>query len=68
MNNVKILDCTLRDGGYINDWKFGHNNIKGIINNLVSANIDIVETGFIRNVEYDKDSSVLYLSYQSMAT
>ena len=58
MNNVKILDCTLRDGGYINDWKFGHNNIKGIINNLVSANIDIVETGFIRNVEYDKDTSV----------
>lgn len=58
MNNVKILDCTLRDGGYINDWKFGHSNIKCIINNLVSASIDIVETGFIRNVEYDKDSSV----------
>lgn len=58
MNNVKILDCTLRDGGYINDWKFGHNNIKGIIDNLVSANIDIVETGFIRNMEHDEDSSV----------
>ena len=58
MNNIKILDCTLRDGGYINDWKFGHNNIKEIIDNLALANIDIIETGFIRNVEYDKDFSV----------
>lgn len=58
MNNVKVLDCTLRDGGYINDWKFGYKNIKQIIDNLVFANIDIVETGFIRNVECDRDSSV----------
>lgn len=58
MNNIKILDCTLRDGGYINNWKFGHSNIRGIIDNLASANIDIVETGFIRNVKYDDNSSV----------
>ena len=43
MSNVKVLDCTLRDGGYINDWKFGCKNIKDIINNLERANIDIVE-------------------------
>lgn len=58
MSKVKILDCTLRDGGYINNWKFGHKNIREIIDNLVSANIDIVETGFIRNVEDNLDSSV----------
>ena len=58
MNNIKILDCTLRDGGYINDWKFCRNTIKGIIKNLVSANVDIIETGFIRNVEHDTNSSV----------
>ena len=23
MDNIKVLDCTLRDGGYINDWNFG---------------------------------------------
>ena len=57
MSNVKVLDCTLRDGGYINDWKFGCKNIKDIINNLERANIDIVEVGFIRNVESDKESS-----------
>nr|WP_288723701.1 aldolase catalytic domain-containing protein [uncultured Sellimonas sp.] len=58
MNNVKVLDCTLRDGGYINHWKFGKKTIKAIVDNLVSANIDIVETGFIRNVEYEENSSV----------
>ncbi len=58
MSSIKVLDCTLRDGGYINDWKFGCDNIKEIIDNLVCANIDIIETGFIRNVECDKDSSI----------
>lgn len=58
MSSVKVLDCTLRDGGYINDWKFGHNNIHEIISELEKANIDIIETGFLRPVEYEKDSSV----------
>ena len=34
MGNVKginILDCTLRDGGYINNWEFGLENIKKTI-------------------------------------
>ena len=25
MGELKLLDCTLRDGGYVNDWEFGHN-------------------------------------------
>ena len=25
---IKLLDCTLRDGGYINDWKFGYRTAK----------------------------------------
>ena len=24
MRNIKLLDCTLRDGGYMDDWEFGH--------------------------------------------
>ena len=26
MENVRLLDCTLRDGGYINQWDFGKEN------------------------------------------
>lgn len=55
---LKVLDCTLRDGGYCNGWKFGKNNIKRIISDLVNARIDIVECGFITNkAGYDSDTS-----------
>ena len=47
--NVKILDCTLRDGGYVNDWTFGIKNIKKTIRQLKKANIDIIECGFLSN-------------------
>lgn len=57
-NKVYVLDCTLRDGGYINNWNFGNQTIKNIVDSLVKAKIDIIECGFIRNVYYSKDSSV----------
>ena len=46
-DNIKLLDCTLRDGGYLNDWEFGRSNIINIFERLVSAGVDIIETGFI---------------------
>ena len=46
-DNIKLLDCTLRDGGYINDWSFGHENIVNIFERLVGAGVDIIETGFL---------------------
>lgn len=47
MNKIYILDCTLRDGGYVNQWKFGELNIKKIINSLIDSNVDIIECGFL---------------------
>ena len=41
MKQVKLLDCTLRDGGYVNDWEFGHDNIVTIFERLISAGVDI---------------------------
>jgi 4-hydroxy 2-oxovalerate aldolase len=51
MPDIHLLDCTLRDGGYINDWKWGFLRARAIINNLVRAGIDVVEVGFLRNVD-----------------
>ena len=45
MKQVKLLDCTLRDGGYVNDWEFGHDNIVTIFERLISAGVDILEVG-----------------------
>lgn len=58
MSKIQILDCTLRDGGYINDFRFGKQGIKKIISQLTLAGIDIVECGFLEDGEYDEDCSV----------
>lgn len=58
MKRLQVLDCTLRDGGYCNHWEFGKNNIKSIIDGLITANIDIIECGFITNrIEYNPNIS-----------
>jgi 4-hydroxy 2-oxovalerate aldolase len=57
MNDIKLLDCTLRDGGYVNDWAFGNDNIINIFERLVSANIDVIEVGFLdedRPLDFDR--------------
>ena len=58
MNRDKLLDCTLRDGGYINDWNFGFHTIRDIIKKLVNSQVDYVEVGFLRNCEYDRDKAL----------
>ena len=57
--DLKLLDCTLRDGGYVNDWKWGFQTARDIIQALVKAKVDVIEVGFLRNVEgYDPNISV----------
>lgn len=58
MNKVQILDCTLRDGGYVNNWEFGYENIKNLVQDLEESKVDIIEMGFIRNQPYDCDKAV----------
>lgn len=56
MKEVLTLDCTLRDGGYCNAWRFKEKNIKKIISGVRAANVEIIECGFLtQKVEYDKD-------------
>lgn len=57
-NTIKLLDCTLRDGGYINNWIFGKDKIQNTIKSLEDANIDILEVGFIRNEPKDYNRTV----------
>lgn len=60
MKNVKLLDCTLRDGGYVNDWNFGHDNLVSMFERLVSAGIDIIEVGFLdERRKFDINRSIM---------
>lgn len=59
MHKISLLDCTLRDGGYLNDWEFGHDNIVNIFERLVSAELDIIEIGFINESrKYDTNRTI----------
>ncbi len=49
MDKYNILDCTLRDGGYINKWKFHDEAISDIIERLINAGLDFVEVGYLNN-------------------
>lgn len=57
MKEVRILDCTLRDGGHVNNANFGEENIKSIVTLLNESNTDIIELGFLRNGTFTKDQS-----------
>ncbi|MBQ7534978.1 MAG: aldolase catalytic domain-containing protein [Stomatobaculum sp.] len=58
MGKVYLLDCTLRDGGYINDWKFGEETIRGFGRKIALTGIEIFEVGFIKGDKYDPNKSV----------
>ena len=49
MKNVRVLDCTLRDGGRIIDCAFPDAEIREISSRLANAKIDIIEVGFLRD-------------------
>lgn len=65
MNRVRILDCTLRDGGYINDFCFGNKVICDIIAKLTKASVDIIECGFLKTGAFDESRS-LYGSVEAI--
>ena len=46
---VHIVDCTIRDGGYLFDKNSEPEFVKGIIQGLVDAGIDYLETGFLQS-------------------
>ena len=45
---IKITDCTIRDGGYLLNKNSDPSFVKGILQGLVDAGIDFIETGFLQ--------------------
>lgn len=43
---IKILDCTVRDGGLINDHQFDDGFVRAVYKTCVAAGIDIMEIGY----------------------
>ena len=51
MNNIEVLDCTLRVGGYCNKWDSVELS-QEYLHAINHSNIDIIEISF-RNIQQD---------------
>jgi 4-hydroxy 2-oxovalerate aldolase len=46
---IKVLDCTVRDGGLMNSWHFTDKFVKDVYKACVASGIDYMEIGYISN-------------------
>ncbi len=46
MKNINLLDCTLRDGGYYNNWDFPIDLIEDYLKSLSESGVKYIELGF----------------------
>jgi len=49
---VKILDCTIRDGGYLNNWHFDLKLVRELYRAHSRSGVDFVEIGFRSTDKY----------------
>ena len=47
MNNLKVLDVTLRDGGCVNNFNFGQVYMEKILEAQEASGVDVIEMGYI---------------------
>lgn len=67
MSNIRLLDCTLRDGGYCNNWTFGKDNIHKIVSGLMEADLKIIEVGYISQKKEFNIDRTQYTSFEQAA-
>lgn len=46
-NDIKVVDCTVRDGGLMNKWQFSDEFVKGVYDACVEAGVDYMEIGYL---------------------
>ena len=68
MSIISIIDCTLRDGGYLNNWQFDTNFQIKTINALTRANVDIIECGFISEQSGNDEIGTNFKSIEKVNT
>lgn len=47
VNKQQILDCTLRDGGYVNNWEFDTQTARAIMDGLYQSGVRYIEIGIL---------------------
>lgn len=66
MKKISLLDCTLRDGGYINNWNFGFEVIRAILQKLNISNVEYVECGYLSEKKGENENYTQYRSFDAI--
>lgn len=45
-HDVRVLDCTIRDGGCCNAWQFSHELVGRTFDALLASGVDVMEIGY----------------------
>ena len=54
------MDCTLRDGGYVNDWNFGQDTLINVFERVTASGVEFIELGFLdERRPYDPNRSIM---------
>lgn len=48
---IRVLDCTIRDGGLMNNSKFSDEVVRGVYDACVAGGVDYMEMGYINSLE-----------------
>lgn len=46
MGQLSVLDCTIRDGGYYNNWNFTDDEFSSSVAALIKSGVDVIELGY----------------------
>ena len=62
MDNLKILDVTLRDGGCVNNFNFGKDYMNKILRALEASQIDYIELGYLDDKNGSEDERTQFIN------
>lgn len=51
---TKILDCTIRDSGYLNNWNWTYDTVKNFVYYMGEIGVEYCEIGFILDEKYSE--------------
>ena len=64
MKSLKVLDVTLRDGGCVNNFKFGQTYMEKILAAQEASGVDVIEMGYIDDKNGSECGRTQYINEQ----
>jgi YrbI family 3-deoxy-D-manno-octulosonate 8-phosphate phosphatase len=64
-DSIQLLDCTIRDGGYLHNWNYSYEQVKDCYKSVTDSGYDYFEIGFKSNSSIIKNRGKWYYSNEN---